>query len=585
MAINPTMTPGFLAFLQGIRQRRGNLPGEPPLEDQIAQIGPGDLAASQGFQMPPTATPGGFGYDPQQTGGAAPIEATSVQLPPYAPASSNTTNPSGYGGATATPPVSASFPRPGMPSPLDLPQRSYNYPDPISPPTLAPPPTRNFAAERGQALKSAFVPGLIGLALGGAPGALAGVSGTLQGAKGKDDADFAQQEKLYGQNRANDLQGYGLQRQSNAEKMGRVTLEMRADALHDSALVKGKQSEWLAWTKEQDRLAKANGDPNKTLAPLLTHRAKTMELMSTQPEPIQRATAQDFNAIAAASGHPEVAFTVPESGPVFAMQPKDINRKALAGVAEARTLAIPAHTKNETTKTTATVKNLEADNTRADKDLLRKQKADKFDRWAKTRDIEIKSGRLTLSKEKAKLGDSVKGAKTWEEAQQTIANLNSKAALLVKPAHTKPFFNLETGKMEDGKDVPPSEDNQIAAHMYIEAGHALAQKFGKQWTDGNRWENISPTKTPTSSSGPGRDATMPGTIKAKAIPANAPRKPPSPPPSLSAVNARLKAFATPRPSSPKPSATPRPVAQMTKSEKLAEAAELITQIAKKKGGK
>jgi hypothetical protein len=78
------------------------------------------------------------------------------------------------------------------------------------------------------------------------------------------------------------------------------------------------------------------------------------------------------------------------------------------------------------------------------------------------------------------------------------------------------------------------------------------------------------------------------------------KKPATPPPSLPQVNQRLKTFspthapqrstpapqrATPRPATPAPKrSTPKPVNQMTQAEKLAEAADLIAQIAKKKKG-
>jgi hypothetical protein len=541
-----TMAPSLIRLAQFAQRKKmanrpePRLPGEPPMSQQIAganslAIDPSFLPAPQPQRALPPAPPPQGGMPMPDDMGRAPsprIAMMAGQVP------------------QAQAEQAPSFPRP---EPLDLPERTYDMPPVVAPPTLAPPPRRDIAKESNRAMQSALIPGLVGLALGGAPGAVAAASGAVAGNRARADQEAAVENQAYSIERANALQQYGMDRQETGDKTNRITQQMRQDQSRDILLTQAKRSEWEAWNKEQDRLAKARtiegGDATKTVNALLAHRAKTSELMASEPEGPQRRVAGDFNRITASLGHPELAITIPPTGPVFELRPQDLNRNALAGLANARTAQVPILAGNTVKKTEAEIKNINADNARSDKQA-------EFDQWYKKRQVDISQGRLNMAQEKQNIEKESGSVKTWEDAQGKIADYMAKAAKLSEPG-----YDIEKG------DIPPSPDALLAASYYKQAAEGLKVKFGK-------------VPKPSTASAPSvSQYSLPsGNTPAVTLPPIPVRgqtiqvQIPTPAPSIPSVNNRLKSFAktgpspapkpTPAPkkatATPKPSATPLP---------------------------
>jgi len=571
------LAPSLVRLMQ-FRQRKKmaqrpepSLPGEPPLAQQIATANSTAIDPRLITAIPPPApqAPVAAPYAPQPD--------TLGQEPPPRLAQ--------FMGANTQPVAAPQSVQQGMgrPAPLVLPERSYELPPVVEAPALAPAPTRDVAAESNRALKSALVPGLVGLALGGAPGALAGVTGAMAGNKARSDQEAAAKNQEYSTKRANDLQQYGLDRQVAGDKTARVTQQMRTDAQRDKVLTDAQRLEWDAWNKEQDRLARARTleatDQTKVVPALLTHRAKTAELMSTQPEDAQIRVANDFNEIAASLGRPDLGFTIPEKGPVFVMTPRDENLGAMAKLSNARTKEVPVLAGNTVKKTAAEIANLEADNKRADSAI-------KFDQWYKKRATKIAQGRLNAVTEKAALDKANKGVKSWVEAQVEIAERMAKAARL-----------SEVKKDILGEETPPSDDEILAANLYKESADALAAQWGKV-RRGDSWADI---KKPSTASAPNTSqysipsgSTAPVTLPpnssgVRMIQPGSGYRPPSRPITGTATPSPSRATpaprSTPAPQRATPSPTPKPVKMMSKAERIEEFAREAARIAAQMKGK
>jgi hypothetical protein len=540
------LAPSIRRFIQFAQRKKmasqpePRLPGEPPMSQQIA--GANSLTIDPSFLPPP---------QPQRT------------LPPAPPPQGGMPMPDDIGRdpspriammAGQVPQVQAeqapAFPRP---EPLDLPERTYDMPPVVTPPTIAPPPTRDIAKENNRAMQAALIPAGLGLLLGGAPAAAAGGAAAFAGNKARSDQEAAVANQEYGAKRSNDLAQYGLDRQETGDKANRITQQMRQDQSRDILLTQAKRSEWEAWNKEQDRLAKARSaeaiDSTKVVPSLLTHRAKTAELMSTQPEDAQRRVAGDFNEIAASLGRPDLGFSIPAKGPVFAMQPKDINRGALSNNLNAKTAQVPILAGNTVAKTQAEIDNLKTDNDRENRKV-------QFDQWYKKRQVDISQGRLNMAQEKQNIEKESGSVKTWEDAQGKIADYMAKAAKLSEPG-----YDIEKG------DIPPSPDALLAASYYKQAAEGLKVKFGK-----------APKPSTASAPSVSQYSLPSGNTPAVTLPPIPVRgqtiqvQIPTPAPSIPSVNNRLKSFAkasprpTPKPTpapkkataTPKPSATPLP---------------------------
>lgn len=530
------LAPSIRRFIQFAQRKKmasqpePRLPGEPPMSQQIA--GANSLAIDPSFLPAPPPPP-------------------QRPLPPVPPVQGGMPMPDDMGRApspriammTGQAPMpqaeqAPSFPRP---EPLDLPERTYDMPPVVAPPTLAPPPRRDIAKESNRAMQSALIPGLVGLALGGAPGAVAAASGAVAGNRARADQEAAVENQAYSIERANALQQYGMDRQETGDKANRITQQMRQDQSRDILLTQAKRSEWEAWNKEQDRLAKARNseavDSTKVVPSLLTHRAKTAELMSTQPEDAQRRVAGDFNEIAASLGRPDLGFSIPAKGPVFAMTPQDVNRGALAGLANARTEQVPVLAGNTVKKTQAEIGNIAADNKRED------GKA-QFEQWYKKRQVDISQGRLNMAQEKQNIEKESGSVKTWEDAQGKIADYMSKAARLTEP-DIDTIMNTVT---------PPTADAIAAAGYYKQAAEGLKAKFGKA----PKPSTASAPRTSQYSLPSG--GTAPVTLPPIQVRGETVRPTlPSPPISSPAVDRRLRQLATPSPRpTPKPRPTPAP---------------------------
>lgn len=520
-----------------------SLPGELPLSQQVGRANSLEIEPSLLPPFPQKPLPP---VPPSQGGVPMPDDMGRTPPPRIAQA---------MGSPAAPPPQYPAFARP---APLDLPERTYDIPPVVTPPTIAPPPTRDIASENNRAMQAALIPAGLGLLLGGAPAAAAGGAAAFAANKARAEQEAAVANQEYGIKRSNDMAQYGLDRQEMGDKAIRVNQQMRVDQGRDVLLTRAKQAEWEAWNQEQDRLAKARtiqeGDTTKTVNALLAHRAKTADLMSTQPEDAQRRVAGDFNEIAASLGHAEMAFDIPARGVVFAMKPEDVNRNALAGLAGARTAAVPVLTNN-------TVANTNADNTRAEEELKLKKGQAQFDQWYKKRQIDISQGRLNMAQEKQTIEKEAGSVKTWEDAQGKIADYMAKAARLSEP-DVDTLMNTVT---------PPTAEAINAASYYRQAAEGLKAKFGKG-------EKPSTASAPSVSqyslpSGGPPPVTLPpipvrGQTVQVQVPTPSPR--PTPAPSVPAANNRLKSFAktgptpAPKPSpapkkaTPKPSATPKP---------------------------
>ncbi|MCX6366204.1 MAG: hypothetical protein NTX57_05785 [Armatimonadetes bacterium] len=470
------LAPSIMRFLQFAQRKKmasrpePHLPGEPPMSQQIA--GANSLAIDPSFlpetklpqrPLPPVPPPQGGMPMPDDMGRApSPRIAMMAGQAPMAAAEQ-----------------APSFPRP---EPLDLPERTYDMPPVVTPPSLAPPPTRDIAKENNRAMQSALIPAGLGLLLGGAPAAAAGGAAAFAGNKARSEQEAAVANQEYGIKRSNDMAQYGMNRQETGDKANRITQQMRQDQSRDILMTQAKRSEWEAWNKEQDRLAKARtlegGDTTKTVNALLTHRAKTAELMASEPEGPQRRVAGDFNRITASLGHPELAITIPQTGPVFELRPQDLNRNALAGLANARTAQVPVLAGNAVAKTQAEIGNIAADNKRED------GKA-QFDQWYKTIQAQIALGKFNAVELKAQTGKELGSVKTWEDAQPKIAEYMGKAAAIRRGR-----IDPDTGV----GIVPPSPQEMAVAFNYEDAADALGVKFGRV-REGGRWVAAKPPST------------------------------------------------------------------------------------------
>ena len=578
-----SLAPSIMRFLQFAQRKKmasrpePRLPGEMPMSQQIAganslAIDPSFLPAPQPQRPLPPAMPQSAVPMPDDMGRSpSPRIAMMAGQSPMA--------------AVEQAPA---FPRP---EPLDLPERTYDMPPVVTPPTIAQAPTRDIAKENNRAMQSALIPAGLGLLLGGAPAAAAGAAGAFTANKARSDQEAAVANQEYGIKRQNDMAQYGMNRQETGDKTNRITQQMRQDQSRDILLTQAKRSEWEAWNKEQDRLAKARNseaiDSTKVVPSLLTHRAKTAELMSTQPEDAQRRVAGDFNEIAASLGRPDLGFSIPAKGPVFAMQPKDVNRGALSNNLNAKTAQVPVLAGNTVAKTKAEIDNLKADNDRENRKA-------QFDQWYKTRQVNISQGRLNMAQEKQTIEKEAGSVKTWEDAQGKIADYMSKAARLTEP-DVDTIMNTVT---------PPTPDAIAAAGYYKQAAEGLKAKFGKV----AKPSTASAPRTSQYSipSGGTAPVTLPP-IPVKGQPVRATVPTPSPTaaslgfpsikmPSKVTVNPAAQSGnrATPRPTprptpapkkataTPKPSATPKPASKMTREEIAREIALEFAKTGKKK---
>jgi hypothetical protein len=198
-----------------------------------------------------------------------------------------------------------------------------------------------------------------------------------------------------------------------------------------------------------------------------------------------------------------------------------------------------------------------ADNTRADK-------AQALDQWYRSERLKIDRGRLNMAQEKASLTGEAKGIKSWVDAQAKIADWNTKAAKLLQGEETL------TGR------IPPSEEDQLAASVHIEAGRDLASRYGKSWdADSGKWTGIdakpggnppqSPDYTPVLK-GLGFSGSSGATVKPAIVSLGGPKLTPTPVPKGATMEARgIKPIINPaaqsgnRPAAtPKPAPTPKP---------------------------
>lgn len=247
-----SLAPSIMRFLQFAQRKdmankkampEPRLPGEPPMSQQIA--GANSLAIDPSF-LPPPQPQRPLPPAPQQSAVPMPDDMGRSPSPRIAMMAGQA--------PMAAAEQAPAFPRP---EPLDLPERTYDMPPVVTPPTIAPPPTRDIAKENNRAMQSALIPAGLGLLLGGAPAAAAGAAGAFTANKARSDQEAAVANQEYGIKRQNDMAQYGLNRQETGDKANRITQQMRVDQGRDTLLTQAKRSEWEAWNKEQDRLAKA----------------------------------------------------------------------------------------------------------------------------------------------------------------------------------------------------------------------------------------------------------------------------------------------------------------------------------------
>jgi hypothetical protein len=366
---------------------------------------------------------------------------------------------------------------------------------------------RDLRKENRQALQQSLLPAGLGLLLGGAPAALAGLQGTMAGAKTRNDQEAAQNLQQWGQGRQDAMADYGFRRQDVADRLGRVGQQMRTDSARDESLVKAKGDEWDAYAREMDRLQKAfdaaqNREQKEQIALLMDE------------------TRRQGQAITAMLG----------SGRLEDSQNRTTDQQKRTGI-----MGQMFGLRSEDVK---------ADNKRADE-------AQKMEKWYRGRQIDIAQGRLDFTKEKAAITSGLKGVKSWTDAQSKIADLNAKGA------------RLSEGNPLLGE--PPTEEEQMAASMHFAAGRDLATKFGMNWNgDSGKWEKVKAPAT-TSSAPTGYDASLRGggyagaTVSPVVLQGVEPRLTPSP---VKSVKIGVQRSVPPQPQkatpTPRPSATPRP---------------------------
>lgn len=442
--------------------------------------------------MPTERPPLHFGYETPQSPGAAQVQ----QIDP------GSVSPGGGNPALG-------FRRPTPPT---LTQRDYEFPDPVGMPTLPQAPTRDIGAENQRALKSALIPAGLGLLLGGAPAALAGATGAMQGARSRADQEAAVAGQKYNTDRSNALTDYQLKRQRYGDEMGQVSQQIRADSSLNAAKIKAYNDELDGYNKDLDRLQKAfDAAQNRQT------REQIAEMMNQT-----RNLAIGVQALLG-------------------------NRNATN--AEARTGIMDATQKaNEAMGNAAfglKAEDTRADNTRADKVV-------EANKWYRMRSMEIAQGRLNFAMEKSHLEKSVKEAKDWTSAMPKIADYYAKAARLGQP--------------DELLGTMPTEDELVAAELYKQAATGLEAKFGKKW-NGTGWDDAKPAGgAPAKPSG--YDAAMrginyPPTVETVKMPPNLTGKTQvaptaTPAPSIPSANNRLKAMASGKTSKPAPKTTPTP---------------------------
>lgn len=202
--------------------------------------------------------------------------AASASLPPYSPGTT-WANPldagdgmalaDPYGGApsymgevegAAVPPPLGTA-RPAMPQ---FAPRDYRFPDPVALPQLASAPVRDVAREGKFTRKAGMQAGLVGLLLGGAPGALAAAQGALGGAQQESDRLAAGERQLWQDTTQGALQDYGLRRQAYGDAMEQVGQQMRSDLAGDRLANQQYATNLSDWAKEQERDYKTERDAN-----------------------------------------------------------------------------------------------------------------------------------------------------------------------------------------------------------------------------------------------------------------------------------------------------------------------------------
>lgn len=154
---------------------------------------------------------------------------------------------------------------PGMarPTPPVFAPRQYNYPTAPAIPELGNAPVRNIGRENRQGQKMAMQAGLVGLLLGGLPGATNAATGAMEGAGQTQDRLAAGERQAWMDANQGKLQRYGLERQGYGDAMEQIGQQMRGDTQADQLAMRQYLADVNDYSKEQERLRKQESDADK----------------------------------------------------------------------------------------------------------------------------------------------------------------------------------------------------------------------------------------------------------------------------------------------------------------------------------
>lgn len=154
---------------------------------------------------------------------------------------------------------------PGMarPTPPVFAPRQYNYPTAPAIPELGNAPVRNIGRENRQGQKMAMQAGLVGLLLGGLPGATSAATGAMEGAGQAQDRLAAGERQAWMDANQGKLQRYGLERQGYGDAMEQIGQQMRGDTQADQLAMRQYLADVNDYNKEQERLRKQESDADK----------------------------------------------------------------------------------------------------------------------------------------------------------------------------------------------------------------------------------------------------------------------------------------------------------------------------------
>ena len=434
---------------------------------------------------------------------------------PFGGAQANGGDMSGMGGAVVSPGMA-------RPAPPVFAPRQYGYPTAPTIPELGDAPVRNIGRENRQGQKMAMQAGLVGLLLGGLPGATNAATGAMEGAGQTQDRLAAGDRQAWQDANQSRLQRYGLERQGYGDAVEQIGQQMRGDTQADQLAMRQYLADVNDYGKEQERLRKQESDADKNA--LRETQLDNQRLIGLLNAGANVTRADSAKAL---------------------VDPRIKQMEAQTGLTGARTYDVFA------------------DNTRADSALALKREHDAWMKASTERRTKIAEANQSLRAQAA----SNKGSITPVQQANILDRLN-KSQFLVNSVRAEAgdppaeWQGPEAMRLWQARKLEAEETAKALREGY----NTEAAIIGYRW-DGRGYVPMSQPPPPPPARGmtpqegadmlSGADRTGPVILPSRQIPAN-PKQP----------------FAVaPTPLAPKrASATPKPVSQMTPQEKLAELA-------------